>query len=141
MDRCAVLQHQVDLLTCENTSTHWHSQAPDEPTRAPFATQSATHFDLVSRTGATKQAYSKTGSIAGQLNRNFTVTVSILSYCCKLFTTSRRRALGVEHDEQFFTDLVELLLGYATSVRHSPRAFSGPSPSQALLPGCPSRVA
>ena len=48
MDRCAVLQPQVDRLNCENPSTHWHSQAPDEPTRAPFATQSATHFDLVS---------------------------------------------------------------------------------------------
>ncbi len=46
MDRCAVLQLQVDRLTCSNTSTRWHSQAPDEPTRAPFATQSATHFDL-----------------------------------------------------------------------------------------------
>jgi hypothetical protein len=48
MDHCAVLQPQVDHLTCENTSTHRHSQAPDKPTRAPFATQSATHFDLVS---------------------------------------------------------------------------------------------
>jgi hypothetical protein len=47
MDRYAVLQPQVDRLTCANTSTRWHSQAPDEPTRAPFATQSATHFDLV----------------------------------------------------------------------------------------------
>jgi hypothetical protein len=46
MDNCAVLQPQVDRLTCANTSTHWHSQALDEPTRAPFATQSATHFDL-----------------------------------------------------------------------------------------------
>jgi hypothetical protein len=43
---CAVLQPQVEQLTCENTSTHWHSQAPDKPRRAPFATQSATHFDL-----------------------------------------------------------------------------------------------
>jgi hypothetical protein len=43
---CAVLQPQVDRLTCANTSTHRRSQAPDEPTRAPFATQSATHFDL-----------------------------------------------------------------------------------------------
>jgi hypothetical protein len=46
MDRCAVLPPQVERLTCVNTSTHWHSQAPDEPTRAPFATQSDTHFDL-----------------------------------------------------------------------------------------------
>ena len=46
MYRCAVLQSQVDRLTCENTSTHRHSQAPDKPRRAPFATQSATHFDL-----------------------------------------------------------------------------------------------
>ena len=29
-----------------NASTGWHSQAPEEPTRAPFATQYATHFDL-----------------------------------------------------------------------------------------------
>ena len=48
MYRSAVLQSQVEQLTCENTSTHWHSQAPGKPTRAPFATQSATHFDLVS---------------------------------------------------------------------------------------------
>jgi hypothetical protein len=40
------MQPQVDRLTCASTSTRWHSQAPDEPTRAPFATQSATHFDL-----------------------------------------------------------------------------------------------
>ena len=46
MDHCAVPQSQVDQLTCENTSPHWHSQAPDKPRRAPFATQSATHFDL-----------------------------------------------------------------------------------------------
>ena len=46
MYHSAVLQPQVDGLTCANTSTRWHSQAPDEHTRAPFATQSATHFDL-----------------------------------------------------------------------------------------------
>jgi hypothetical protein len=46
MDRCAVLQSQVDRLTWANTSTRWRSQAPDEPKRAPFATQSAIHFDL-----------------------------------------------------------------------------------------------
>ena len=46
MDRSAVAQPQVDRLTCENTSTRWHSQAPDEPTQAPFATQSATQIDL-----------------------------------------------------------------------------------------------
>jgi hypothetical protein len=49
MDHCAVLQPQVEQLTCENTSTHWHSQAPDKPRRAPFATQSATHFDLAAK--------------------------------------------------------------------------------------------
>jgi hypothetical protein len=46
MYRSTVLQSQVERLSCANTSTGWHSQAPDEPTRAPFATQSATHFDL-----------------------------------------------------------------------------------------------
>jgi hypothetical protein len=46
MYRCAVLPPQVERLNCVNTSTHWHSQAPDKPTRAPFSTQSATHFDL-----------------------------------------------------------------------------------------------
>ena len=46
MDRSAVLQPQVDWLTSVNTSTRWHSRAPDEPSRTPFATQSATHFDL-----------------------------------------------------------------------------------------------
>jgi hypothetical protein len=46
MYHCAVPPPQVEQLTCENTSTHWHSQAPDKPRRAPFATQSATHFDL-----------------------------------------------------------------------------------------------
>jgi hypothetical protein len=46
MYRSAVLQPQVDRLTCVNTSTRWHSQAPGGPTQAPFATQSATHFDL-----------------------------------------------------------------------------------------------
>jgi hypothetical protein len=46
MYRSAVPQPQVGQLTCADTSTRWHSRAPDEPTRAPFATQSATHFDL-----------------------------------------------------------------------------------------------
>ena len=46
MYHCAVPQSQVDRLTCVDTSTRWHSQAPEEPTQAPFATQSATHFDL-----------------------------------------------------------------------------------------------
>ena len=46
MYRSAVLPPQVERLTSENTSTHWHSRAPDKPRRAPFATQSATHFDL-----------------------------------------------------------------------------------------------
>jgi hypothetical protein len=46
MDRSAVPQLQVGRLTCRNTSTDRQSQALDEPTRAPFATQSATHFDL-----------------------------------------------------------------------------------------------
>ena len=46
MYRSAVPHPQVDRLTCANTSTRWHSRAPDEPTRASFATQSATHFDL-----------------------------------------------------------------------------------------------
>jgi len=46
MYRCAVPQPQVDRLTCVDTSTRWHSQAPEEPTRAPFATQSATHLIL-----------------------------------------------------------------------------------------------
>jgi hypothetical protein len=54
--RLLVLQSEVNRLTCGNTSTHWHSQAPDEPTRAPFATQSATHFDLVSDEPATAGA-------------------------------------------------------------------------------------
>jgi hypothetical protein len=57
MYRSAVLQSQVDRLTCENTSTHWHSRAPDELTPAPFATQSATHFDLaLSNSPPSKQA-------------------------------------------------------------------------------------
>ncbi len=46
MYRSAVPQPQAGRLTSANTSTHWHSQAPDKPTRAPFATQSDTHFDL-----------------------------------------------------------------------------------------------
>ncbi len=46
MYHSADMQPRVEQLTCENTSTHWHSQAPDKPRRAPFATQSATHFDL-----------------------------------------------------------------------------------------------
>ena len=49
MYRCAVLPPQVDRLACVNTSTRRHSQAPGEPTRAPFATQSATHFDLAAK--------------------------------------------------------------------------------------------
>src|SRR5580693_5401795 len=49
MYHCAVPQPQVEQLTCVNTSTHWHSQAPDKPRRALFATQSATHFDLADK--------------------------------------------------------------------------------------------
>jgi hypothetical protein len=36
MDRCAVLPPQAERLTCVNTSTNWHSQAPDKPTRAAW---------------------------------------------------------------------------------------------------------
>jgi hypothetical protein len=46
MYRSAVPQPQVGQLTCQYTSTGRQSQALDEPARAPFATQSATHFDL-----------------------------------------------------------------------------------------------
>ena len=35
-------------ITRQHASTHWRSQAPDRPSRARFATQSATHFDLAS---------------------------------------------------------------------------------------------
>ena len=43
--RCSV--SPARSLICVNTSTDQHSQAPDGPTRTPFATQSATHIDLV----------------------------------------------------------------------------------------------
>jgi hypothetical protein len=72
MYHCAVPQPQVEQLTCENTSTHWHSQAPDKPTRAPFATQSATHLDLadepsdeVVNFGSMTQLYAFTVSVHG----------------------------------------------------------------------------
>jgi hypothetical protein len=51
MYRSADAQPQVGLLTCQNTSTHRHRQAPGEPPQAPFATQSATQTDLAGRAG------------------------------------------------------------------------------------------
>ena len=47
MYRSAVPSLQVGQLTCQYASTGRQSQAPDEPSRAPFATQSATRIDLV----------------------------------------------------------------------------------------------
>jgi hypothetical protein len=46
--RQVALPH-VDGVTCENTSTDQRLRASDGPPRAPFATQSATHFDLGKR--------------------------------------------------------------------------------------------
>ena len=46
MGRSAVPQLQVERLTCQYTSINTHSQAPDEPSRTSFATQSATQIDL-----------------------------------------------------------------------------------------------
>jgi uncharacterized protein len=46
MYRSAVPQVQVGELTCQYTSTDRQSRTLDEPTRAPFATQSATQIDL-----------------------------------------------------------------------------------------------
>jgi hypothetical protein len=46
MDRCTVPLPLVEQLTRQNTSTDQHPQAPDMLSRARFATQSATHFDL-----------------------------------------------------------------------------------------------
>jgi hypothetical protein len=43
---CRVPSLQVACLTRQNASTGQRSQAPDRLSRAPFATQSATHFDL-----------------------------------------------------------------------------------------------
>jgi hypothetical protein len=80
MDRCAVLQPQVDSLTCANTSTRWHSQAPDEPTRAPFATQSATHFDLaLSNSTAIETSASKSNSTDADTSSP-TLTVAVPGY-------------------------------------------------------------
>ena len=85
MDHCAVLQPQVDRLTCENTSTHWHSQAPDEPTRAPFATQSATHFDLApSNLTAIETSASKSDSTEADTSM-LTLTVAVPGYCFNSF--------------------------------------------------------
>jgi hypothetical protein len=47
MDLRPVLFPQAGRMTSQNTSTDQRPQAPDRPSRAPFATQSATHFDLV----------------------------------------------------------------------------------------------
>ena len=40
------MEPQVGGLNCENASADQHSQVLDRPSRAPFATQSATYFDL-----------------------------------------------------------------------------------------------
>jgi hypothetical protein len=45
IDLCCVLSSQLGGLTCVNTSTDRHLHAPDRPSRALFATQSATHID------------------------------------------------------------------------------------------------
>ncbi len=47
MDLRQVLLLQVGRMTSQNTSTDQRPQAPIRLSRAPFATQSATHFDLV----------------------------------------------------------------------------------------------
>ena len=47
MYRRTVLLSLVGPLTWQNASAGQHPQAPDGLSRAPFATQSATHFDLL----------------------------------------------------------------------------------------------
>jgi hypothetical protein len=46
MDRGQVPLPQAECLTSQNTSTDQHPQAQNGLSRASFATQSATHFDL-----------------------------------------------------------------------------------------------
>ena len=81
MDRWAVLQPQVDRLTCENTSTHWHSQAPDKPTRAPFATQSATHFDLAPSIRLPSKQVLRNPIRLNRTRPSPTPTVAVPGYC------------------------------------------------------------
>jgi hypothetical protein len=78
MDRCAVLQPQVGRLTCGNTSIDQHSQALDGLSRAPFATQSDTHFDLVSAgTDHHRIEPPEANSLISHAVGKFIVTVSV----------------------------------------------------------------
>jgi hypothetical protein len=71
MDLRKVLLPQVGRLASQNTSTDQRPQAPDRPSRAPFATQSATQFDLASaRRSLSEHAHAApriTGSAVGML--------------------------------------------------------------------------
>jgi predicted nucleotidyltransferase/ribosome-binding protein aMBF1 (putative translation factor) len=57
MYRSAVPQLQVGQLTCQFTSAGRHSQALDELSQAPFATQSATQIDLATPPAPLAHAY------------------------------------------------------------------------------------
>ena len=93
MYHCAVPQPQVEPLTCENTSTHRHSQATDKPRPAPFATQSATHFDL-----ADEPSYE--WSICGSRTGRYTFTVSVRGLRPQVVYD--RHAVGPAADSRLF---------------------------------------
>jgi hypothetical protein len=68
MDRWRIQLPQAGRRTGPDTSRDQRRQAPDAPSRAPFATQSATHSDLAPTDCRHRDDPAKIGSIGGQLS-------------------------------------------------------------------------
>lgn len=73
MARCSVLPSQVDELTCDNTSTHRHSQAPDQPGERHLPLNLTLTFILARRSRPSRCA-SKRSSNMLDAAPSFTVT-------------------------------------------------------------------
>jgi hypothetical protein len=108
MYHSAVMRSQVEQLTCGNTSTNQHSQAREEPTRAPFATQSATHFDLPEGTYRTADEGSKASLIPRETQIGFPSPQQVL-------------------DDR---DLLDMSASGSRSAKPSSTATTGPPPAQ-----------
>jgi hypothetical protein len=80
MDHRKVPSPQVRHLTCDNTSTNLLSHARNGPSRAPVATQSATHFDLAPHELADTERAFETRFDPRLRNLKFKATVSVSEY-------------------------------------------------------------
>jgi hypothetical protein len=117
MNHRQVALPQVGRVTRQNTSTGQHRQAPGRLSRALFATQSATHFDLVP-SGSPPHRPSKGRPDEGRSGPGkFTVTVSGTRHFFKPIMRRRAEASGRAR---------RLLRQFSSAARDSMRSLSPP---------------